>query len=339
MVNVKDKNNNFSFIRILAAFFVIHYHAYVLTKNPDSFLGSNFGVLGVSIFFTVSGYLVTQSWVSQPVLKLFLTKRLLRIIPALLICIFLTAFVIGAINTSIPLVKYYTHPETFSYLKNIFLYPIQFSLPGVFLLNPYPDTVNGSLWTLPLEFTLYFTTSVFWIIGFFKKRSNVLLLILLFIILEQIALKNPSYDTSTIFYMYLNLIIRHLIFFFIGSAIFLYKSYLHLNYKTAFLLIIIFIIINSISFNILSYYIFIPYITMFIAFSIPNKLSYLQKFGDPSYGMYIYSFPIQQTFINFFPGIQPLSLSLLTFTVSIIIGFISWYIIESPMLKIKRYLN
>lgn len=291
------------------------------------------------MFFVVSGYLITQSWISQPFLKLFLIKRLLRILPALLICTLLTIFIIGAVNTTMPLTKYYFHLKTFSYLKNIFLYPMQFSLPGVFLSNPYPVAVNGSLWTLPLEFTLYCVISVFGIIGFFNKRLSLLFVIFLFIMLEQMALKNSSYITITISYMYLNLVIRYLIFFLIGSALFLYRDCIRLNYKIAVLLAIFFIFINNSSFNILSYYIFIPYLTIFIAFRISNKLSLLRRFGDPSYGMYIYSFPFQQTAIHFYPSIPPLQLSLLTLIISMFIGFISWQLIESRILELRKYFS
>jgi peptidoglycan/LPS O-acetylase OafA/YrhL len=50
---------------------------------------------------------------------------------------------------------YFRNPATLGYLNALLLFPMPFSLPGAFPANPVPNVVNGSLWTLPIEATMY----------------------------------------------------------------------------------------------------------------------------------------------------------------------------------------
>jgi peptidoglycan/LPS O-acetylase OafA/YrhL len=69
-------------------------------------------------------------------------------------------------------------------------------------------------------------------------------------------------------------------------------------------------------------------------FPIP-LLSNFRKIGDMSYGIYIYSFPIEQTFMYYFKfNIYELMISSLV--VSIIFGYLSWHFIEKKALKYKK---
>ena len=57
------------------------------------------------------------------------------------------------------------------YLYNIILYPI-FNMPGVFTNNPYPVTINGSLWTLPVEVFCYLMLPLMGIIVKKLQKNN-----------------------------------------------------------------------------------------------------------------------------------------------------------------------
>jgi peptidoglycan/LPS O-acetylase OafA/YrhL len=67
---------------------------------------------------------------------------------------------------------------------------------------------------------------------------------------------------------------------------------------------------------------------------VPN-LHFFNRFGDYSYGLYIYAFPIQQALILYFPGIRPLALFGVAFLLTLICAMLSWHLIESPALKLK----
>ncbi|MDG2571204.1 acyltransferase family protein, partial [Vibrio parahaemolyticus] len=82
------RRNNYDFLRFLAAFLVIFGHCQVLSGMPVTHIaGTNIATLGVYIFLTISGYLVTESWQRRPSAAPFLLKRSLRIFPGLAVAI------------------------------------------------------------------------------------------------------------------------------------------------------------------------------------------------------------------------------------------------------------
>jgi peptidoglycan/LPS O-acetylase OafA/YrhL len=149
--------NSFDLLRLGAALAVILHHSAPLAGHPvRRVFSTDFGELGVAVFFVISGYLVTASWRRAPELRAFLAKRVLRIEPALVVSLLVTALVLGAFATTLPLADYLTRPAVWLYVgKNALLYPVTYELPGVFTHNLVPAQVNGSLWTLRLEFTCY----------------------------------------------------------------------------------------------------------------------------------------------------------------------------------------
>jgi peptidoglycan/LPS O-acetylase OafA/YrhL len=59
-----NKNNTLDVLRLIAAMFVILHYSYPLTGNFSPF--STLGDIAVSIFFIISGYVIVQSWYSDP---------------------------------------------------------------------------------------------------------------------------------------------------------------------------------------------------------------------------------------------------------------------------------
>lgn len=148
----------FDYLRLMAAVLVIVHHARVLNGQPPLMLGPSLdpGALGVGIFFVISGALVAGSLERSATIASFLAKRALRIFPGLLVALILTALVLGPLVTTLAAGDYLGVPATWLYvLKNLSLYGVTYALPGVFLAVPMAGIVNGSLWTLRLEFTAY----------------------------------------------------------------------------------------------------------------------------------------------------------------------------------------
>ena len=139
---------NFLALRYWAALCVVFAHSFVITgKLPLDLLAfvpalGGIAMLGVTIFFLISGYLVTQSWSQQPLWTRFALKRLLRVYPALAACLVFSIF-LGASVTTLTAGAYWQSEELPGYLlKNLLLqnYP---PLPGVFTRNPLPSVANG----------------------------------------------------------------------------------------------------------------------------------------------------------------------------------------------------
>jgi peptidoglycan/LPS O-acetylase OafA/YrhL len=119
-------------LRLIAALLVLYGHSFAFYGNPpESFLNlASYGGLGIDIFFIISGYLIVKSWDSTPSARKFIIKRSLRIFPALIVVVLISMFIFGPIFTTLPINGYFSHPQFWSYLKNIILSPV-FYLPGV----------------------------------------------------------------------------------------------------------------------------------------------------------------------------------------------------------------
>ena len=145
---------NFLLLRHLAAFLVLFAHSFVISGQLPTALLAAFpalagvAVLGVTLFFIISGYLVTQSWVQQPDALAFVRKRFLRIYPGYAVCL-LFAVAVGAALTELPAQAYWGGGVVQYLARNLALQNHLF-LPGVFEANPVKSAVNGSLWTIPV---------------------------------------------------------------------------------------------------------------------------------------------------------------------------------------------
>jgi peptidoglycan/LPS O-acetylase OafA/YrhL len=76
-----ERHNNFDLLRLIAAVLVIFSHAFLLAENSQDhdplmmLTGQTvLGVVGVFVFFTISGYLVTQSFDNTPSPLVFLAS-------------------------------------------------------------------------------------------------------------------------------------------------------------------------------------------------------------------------------------------------------------------------
>jgi peptidoglycan/LPS O-acetylase OafA/YrhL len=56
---------------------------------------------------------------------------------------------------------------------------------------------------------------------------------------------------------------------------------------------------------------------------------------DLSYGVYLYSFPIQQLIVAKLPGIGPWMLTLLAIPPTLIMACFSWFVVERPIMALK----
>jgi len=332
--------NNFDFLRIFAALTVIFSHSYALlgiSSDPVMVLtGITSGaIFAVGIFFVISGYLITKSWERGPHAFRYLKKRVLRIFPALIVVVFLTVFLLGPFVTTLRLNDYFSNPQTWSYLRTIFLYPLmwggvsQFALPGVFANNPYPIVVNGSLWTLPYEFSLYFIVLALGLAGLIKKRLAVIPLYLFALLLLLIVRVRPLpvFSSTTLFWS---------ICFIGGMVLYLYRDEIILDYKIVLLSLFIWALSFHTAYGLFVSSLVFPYLVIYFAFIRTPRLHKLAKYGDFSYGLYIYAFPFQQLIVYFLVDtLTPAKLFGLSLIATFPAAVGSWFLIESRALKFK----
>lgn len=344
------RSNNFDFLRLLFASFVIITHSYPLTGNKECDLfcqifngQSNLSYIGVRGFFVISGYLIFQSLLNSKTILNYYWKRVLRIFPALIAVLMLSTIFCFFAYTGFN--NYWSNSSTWTYApKNIFFYFYsQPEIDGVFEGNRYRPAINGSLWTIPYEFTGYLLVSCFY---FIRKRDTLLKLFLgiIVVVLLIFAMYFPNRGgnfnfIADFFGLGNNLFINLFCYFFMGSFLATLKLE-KLSQKTKYLFFFISIIATFISLKLNVFdqvqFVGISLSTIFFCISSTPYLNRTGKIlGDLSYGIYIFSFPVQQ-FIEYFYKPSVLEMIFVSFAITVILAHFSWIFIEKQALKFKN---
>lgn len=327
--------NNFDSLRMLAALMVIysHQHALMGLFEPAALPFMTWGGIGVLIFFSISGFLITQSWCNDPRALQYLYKRLLRLWPALFLVTFLSVVVLGPIETNLPLYEYWQSSQTWAYFRNL-IFSIRHELPGVFSNIPYPKAVNGSLWTIPIEFKWYLIIMLLGLIGFFKRPVGlwVVMGILVYIVFWK---HNGPHESPRQWLAELG------IFFMAGCLIQRYQYYWRPRIFRVSLVLsvvaILFLVFEQIYPAVI---IILPMVSIIFGTASWVGVNQAGRWGDPSYGLYIYAFPLQQFWVSQLGvGSGFAMLFLISLTSIVILAYASWHLVEKHALALKRKLN
>lgn len=167
------ENNNMDAIRYVMAFSVVVAHFNELCGFDIPWPISS--ATGVGGFFALSGFLILHSYRANPGLRRFLTGRALRILPPYFLIVLLCAFLLAPVS-SLTAAEYFGSAGWWRYLAaNLtFLNFLEPCLPGVFDGPQFAvGAVNGSLWTMKVEWCLYLTVPVaVWALGRFRRLGD-----------------------------------------------------------------------------------------------------------------------------------------------------------------------
>ncbi|UUX92730.1 acyltransferase family protein [Methanoplanus endosymbiosus] len=319
-------SNNFDLLRFLAAGSIIFSHCFALSLGYANVHLFDWhllvGQFGLATLLVISGYLITKSWEKKPEPRTYFKKRALRLFPGMLTSILFIMFVIGPVNTSYTLREYFLRladPQTWMAMP----FYINGWAIGIFTENPV-TYVNAPLWTIPFEFMLYVFVAAFGIMGILWRKRTLLPIIFSTVLLWAVWYDNPALNK-----------IRFAAYFLIGSYLYVNREKIEYKLWLSALLFIPVIVFFKTPFMFVFALIAIPYFVLCIAYL---PIGILHKFGvkgDPSYGMYIYSYPIQQTILHFIPAIAVGQLIGLTFAAVIPMAYASWHLIEKKALSMK----
>ena len=331
--------NNFDFLRITAALLVLISHQFSLTDRPEPSIGDfhSIGGLGVLIFFSISGYLVAQSWERDPAAGRFLLRRFLRIWPGLICVTALAALVLGPIVSTRSVEQYFSDPLVRRYFASLYM-SMQNRLPGVF--DSYPaianvnNYVNGSLWTLPIEVRWYLGLMLLGVAGWLKRRwllptVAVCLAIVVFGVLDaQHSSKRSSSFEFGAFFLY-------------GSCLHFYREVIRQHVRMiAIALAVSAAVLLGIGHGYAALLLVLPPAVVVVGTASTPVIRRFGRFGDVSYGLYIYAFPVQQTLILLFGREWPLPALLLASAVcTLVLACLSWHLVERPALGLKRLVD
>ncbi len=326
------KNNCFDTLRHVAALMVIfsHHHAFMkVYEHPfRDFL--SWGGVCVAVFFSISGLLVTQSFQRSSNYIDFMTKRVKRIFPALIVCSFIMVYVMGS----------FYQPDVMSYIKSSgtldsffrFSALLPAGLPNVFSGYMFNGPVNGALWTLTLEFTCYIAIGFLLCINNTWKTPAIILFGLIVInVFSGSDVKNISW-----YGMSFSWLIVFGICFALGSLLSMTMDKWN-NTKTKIFLCLLSIVLLKILKGTPEIqtigYAAITILTICIGVSIKDFI--VKGRFDVSYGLYIYAWPVQQIIANN-TGLSFYYSILASMACTAVLAILSWNFVEKPFLRRKN---
>ena len=287
------------------------------------------------IFFALSGFLVMGSALRTMSLPVFLTSRVLRIVPALATEITLSAVLLGGMVTTLSAAKYYTNPGFFKYFGSL-IGKIQYSLPGVFTTNPLSNVVNNSLWTLAPEILCYAYIALVIAAGLLGRRT---LLSFLIVIATAAAFTGDNFVFAAARLGDAARPHTLIVAFALGNLLFLWRHSIPFN---RWLFLICLLAGGALASNpslVTAATPFLAYVTVYLGLLPLPRLPVLDR-GDFSYGIYLYAMPVQQSFAFAFPRLRHWYFNVaFALPVTIILAMLSWYAVEKPALRLRKTLS
>lgn len=332
-----NRSNSLNLLRLIFAVLVIISHSFPLSGwGVDPQIGGmNLGTFAVAGFFTISGYLITWSRYNISI-KSFLWRRVIRIFPGYWVVLLFTAFIAS------PLAGLVHGGWSFTEGLNYFVHGFPMFFGGIDQIgstldgNPYSYGWNVNLWTLRYEMFFYIALGLTLLIGYIRKKKSLFLFAYCVATIVSIFSQNlQNVSSSTDEFLVKPTLL--LTFFLAGSVLFLYRETIPLNWwGFSASLIVLSATYFSLQGKALSA-LPMAYLIFWIASKTPTIINKISSVNDFSYGMYLYSFPIQQVLAAF--GVQ--GFGIITFIIASVLvpipfAIFSWFLVEKPSQKLKK---
>ena len=284
----------------------------------------------------MSAFLITASLERSKSTLDYLKKRALRIYPAFLVS---TVF---AFAVALPLsggrLAGTSTPDQIANFVSRTLQLQSFAYQGAFQHNPYPGVLNGSIWSIPYEFWCYLGLLALGFSGVLRRRTPLALLfaasILIGVLFSIFQWKLSGGFVGRIF-GYPPFWARLLPMYLAGVVAYRFRASLQLRRTwivaaTGLLLAaatlphgwpLLFPIAGA-------------YLILVAAFHPSIRLHRWSRFGEFSYGTYLYAFPLQQIIMQRIGHpVAPCFLFFLATPATLICAAISWHAVEKRFLK------
>ena len=346
------RENNLNLIRLVAALQVLVGHLWQEFSVPSfRFL---LAFKGVTIFFTLSGFLIYWSFDNNPNIRQYWKNRCLRIYPAMivaLVCAIVLMLLLGVINCSV-----FGNSSFWLWICTQLTFIQEFT-PSILHGFGHSNNPNPVLWTISVEMLLYMFIPLLyhWIKRYSRKGKTIVLLIIGLLSYWQ----NQTGFISTFLQSisdngYWNIFIHPFCqffsfawFFMVGILCYLYKDIIipKIAGKGGYILLVYLILcyfgfkndveVGSYAPN--GYALFLYIILTICIFSLAyTKPSYTKQIlgnTDISYGVYIYHMLVYKTFSEL--GLTSGRYAVLAVCLSLGIAYLSWTFIEKKAMKLK----
>ena len=328
--------NSFNALRFFFCLIVIVGHC--LDISNTEFIYRNWIDMHISVcvFFILSGYWVTCSYLRNKNLKLFYLKRVLRIFPLYLLSVFgFAIFLVFFSQLSVP--EYYSNIGFWKYLfwNTLTLNFICPGLPGVFNGN----AINGALWTIKVEIGFYIILPLIIFImdklTSLKKKNIFLVIIYILSVLWNFLL--DRFASKLGIPSQLSYQLPGFMSFFVSGISYIYNKETFKKYEKL-------LIVPAIIVFILHYFtkteFLLPFVLTVIIMFLGTRLLFLSEVGHPfdfSYGMYLFHFPLINifTYLVFFEQ-SPIFSILIIIATTLAMAFIAEKYIQKNINKLIK---
>lgn len=346
--NSRFGHNNFDAIRLAMALLVVFSHSYALRfgseeREPLSIATNGFynsGDIGVWVFFIISGFLIARSHERSASSRAFVINRIRRIYPGYLAATTICAFVITPLFApGFPIAT----GEIARTIGGNLLLANQFPLPALFAGNPNP-AINGSLWSIKYEFLCYLGVLMLGVLALPVHRLAVPLVYAASVVawcwLDLSGRKPggpelvraaigwpylwfqilPNFLAGMIAYHYRDRIPRSTLL--LGAGVVACFMAFHLGGGGPIGIVAAHLLVPPV----------LAYLVLWFAFYPAIRLSAAARYGDFSYGTYLYAFVIQQMLVATLDLPFPIFV-LLSLVLALSAGACSWWLVERHFLK------
>jgi peptidoglycan/LPS O-acetylase OafA/YrhL len=179
--------------------------------------------------------------------------------------------------------------------------------------------INASLWTLPVEVRCYLATGLLLAAGLLRSWTLAALLVVLGglqIFAPEFRLLGEMHAASNIFY------------FMFGALVFLLREKIPANWIFSLGLLIVGAAVFRAGGGAVVVGAGFGLSVLRVGLITPKVFDSARWLGDPSYGVYLWAFPIQQIVVESIHGVDPWGVTAVAGVLSLTAGVLSWRLVE-----------
>jgi len=320
--------SNFEALRLFACGLLVYGNGLILTGAPAAGLwGAPLPRVGLDLLFATGGFLLARAWIGTGSLSAYCRGCALRLFPGLAASVLVTVFIIGPLATKLSIRFYFLNGLTVRYLLNIALFP-HYWLPRVFEGQQWAGAVNGVLWVLPAGALCVLLVPAL--------RPGAALLVAVLSACGAVALTIlGAGGPDTVFGVSVGGLLTEIPFF-LGGAVLAWLERRSGDAIWRADLAMMFFAANWVfatwaaEWDLILEWLTLPYMACCFGRGAVPVLGRIPRIGKPSYGMFLYAFPIQQLLVARAPELaHPILICVLS---SFAAGLLSWHVIERPAL-------
>jgi len=349
------RENNFDFLRFILAAGVIFSHCFSMQGHKDReplyWFSSNqvdIGSLAVNGFFILSGYLIAQSFLQSRSVWNYLMRRVRRIYPGFIAAALLSLLFFGALPMGFGH-KYWAMVQPWIFLKRLPALK-ELWVPNSFTQNFWPY-VNSPPWTLQYEFVCYVLIAAVGVVGLLRRGWGMLGLFAICygynVIQFPLKLWVHNWQWLAVggqpdFYP------RFFTYFLAGTMALIFRE--RIRYRTTGCVLAVVALTAALGWGkrweAKTHYvtwlevvqpIAASYLLFAFAFSKRVRLHRWARWGDFSYGLYMYGWPVTQVMIMVMGReASPWLLTCAALPATGVFAVASWYGVERWFLRKKK---